>query len=171
MAGDSTVQQAAPAAESRWPMAAAVLTAMVLQLLAPQAGRLAQRWVAPLFELLLLGTLIACDPGRIDKRSRGLRQATTTLIAVMTVATLGGLTVLMVDILWGIKGASGAASLFGRGAALWVTNVIVFSLWYWQFDRGGPAERAAAANVPPELPVPGERDPGAGARRVDAHLP
>ena len=41
------------------------------------------------------------------------------------------------------KGGVSATALLGRGATVWVTNVIVFSLWYWELDRGGPAERAA----------------------------
>jgi hypothetical protein len=140
-------------------MSVAVLTAMVLQLLAPEAGRLGPRWLVPLCELSLLVLLIASDRGRINKRSPRVRGVTTALIAIMTVATLGSLTVLMVDILWGVKGASGAASLFGRGAALWVTNVIVFSLWYWQFDRGGPVERAAGSDVPPSFVFPENANP------------
>ena len=141
-------------------MAVAVLTAALLQLVAPEAGRLLPRWVAPLCELALLVILLASDPGRIDRRSRLIDQATNVLIAVMTAMTVVGVAVLIVDILWGIKGnASSAASLFGRGAALWVTNVIVFSLWYWQFDRGGPAERAAGAQVSPSFLFPENANP------------
>src|SRR5262249_16307546 len=29
------------------------------------------------------------------------------------------------------------------GAELWVTNVLVFALWYWRLDGGGPKARAA----------------------------
>src|SRR2546429_474949 len=28
------------------------------------------------------------------------------------------------------------------GGAIWLTNVIVFALWYWEFDQGGPVARA-----------------------------
>lgn len=140
-------------------MAIGVSTAMVLQLVAPEAGRLTPRWFIPSFELLLLVILIAGDPGRIDRRSRFLRQVTTVLVAAMTFATVAGVTVLVVDILWGVKGASNAPSLFGRGAALWVTNIIAFSLWYWQFDRGGPAERAAQSGVPPSFFFPENVNP------------
>ena len=141
-------------------MAVAVLTAALLQLVAPEAGRLLPRWVAPLCELALLVILLASDPGRIDRRSRVLRRAMNVLIAVMTVAMLVDVAVLIVDILWGIKGsASSAASLFGRGATLWVRNVIVFSLWYWQFDRGGPAERAAGTHVSPSFLFPENSNP------------
>jgi hypothetical protein len=54
-------------AESRWPMAAAVVAAMALTLLLPDDFRLAPRWVLPLVEGLLLATLIAADPGRITR--------------------------------------------------------------------------------------------------------
>ena len=35
-----------------------------------------------------------------------------------------------------------AGPLLGSGAVIWLTNVIVFGLWYWEFDRGGPVARA-----------------------------
>jgi uncharacterized membrane protein len=154
MAGDATEKTASPLAERRWPMAVAVLTAIVLQLGAPEAGRILPRWVLPLIELVFLTILIASDPGRIDKRSRGTRRTRVALISVMTAGTLGGVIVLMVDILGGVKGATSATSLFGRGAALWVTNIIVFSLWYWALDRGGPAERAAGSDIAPSFAFP-----------------
>ena len=54
---EGTRPQAAPTAERRWPMAAAVLVAAFLQLITPEAGRLLPRWVFPAFELLLLVVL------------------------------------------------------------------------------------------------------------------
>jgi len=50
----------------------------------------------------------------------------------------------------------GATALLGRGAALWVTNVVVFSLWFWEVDRGGAAERAAVSEIPPSFGFPEE---------------
>jgi uncharacterized membrane protein len=37
------------------------------------------------------------------------------------------------------------------GAAIWLTNVIVFALWYWEFDRGGPVARALARKPLPDF--------------------
>jgi uncharacterized membrane protein len=37
--------------------------------------------------------------------------------------------------------------------------VILFSLWCWQFDRGGPAERAAGTAVPPSFAFPENATP------------
>jgi uncharacterized membrane protein len=80
------------------------------------------------------------------------------LLVVMTVGTVTSVTVLAVDILAGVEGVT-ATVLLGRGAAIWFENVILFSLWYWQFDRGGPAERAAGTAVPPSFAFPENATP------------
>ena len=66
--------------------------------------------------------------------------------------------VLAYDILVTVKGVT-ATVLLGRGASIWVENVIVFSLWYWHFDRGGPAERAAGSPIPPSFAFPENATP------------
>ena len=50
--------------------------------------------------------------------------------------------------------ASDAGRLLLDGVAVWSANVIVFSLWYWQFDRGGPVARAHAERRYPDLLFP-----------------
>jgi len=140
-------------------MAAAVLVAVFLQLVAPQAGRLAPRWAFPVLELVLLVVLMIRDPGRIDERGPAARRATIALIAVMTVATVAGIAVLVVDIIDTNINTVDANALLGRGAALWVTNVITFSFWFWMFDRGGPAERAARSSVAPSFAFPEDATP------------
>jgi uncharacterized membrane protein len=155
-----------PAAEPRWPMATAVLAATALYVGMPHRGRVPGWWVFPILQLVLLGLLIAQDPGRIDRRSTGLHRLMLALLVVMTLGTVLGVAVLAYDILDAAKGIT-ATILLGRGAAIWVANVIVFSLWYWQVDRGGPAERAAGSptrasfafpeNATPELAPAGWR--------------
>jgi uncharacterized membrane protein len=38
--------------------------------------------------------------------------------------------------------------------SVWLTNVIAFGLWYWEFDRGGPVVRAAGTMRHPDLMFP-----------------
>jgi uncharacterized membrane protein len=140
-------------AERRWPMALAVLVSIVLVAIAPESGRIVPRWVYPSIELALLIALIVGDPGRIDHRGVAMRRITIALITVMTVGTFVALIVLSVDIVESVEGVT-ATSLLGRGAALWVTNVIVFSLWFWALDRGGAAERAAGSGIPLSFAFP-----------------
>jgi hypothetical protein len=146
------------AAEPRWPMATAVLAATILYVGMPHRGRVPGWWLGPLLQLLLLGLLITQDPGRINRRSANLHRLMVALLVVMTLGTALSVTILAVDILFVVKGVT-AKVLLGRGVAIWVENVIVFSLWYWQFDRGGPAERAAGAAIPPSFAFPENATP------------
>ena len=139
-------------------MAAAVLAAVILQVGTPHRGRVPGWWVFPILELVLLVFLVAVDPGRIDSRARFARRLTIGLIALMSAATLAQVGVLIYDIIEGLPGIN-ATDLLGRGAAVWVNNVIVFSLWYWELDRGGPAERAVGADVPPSFAFPENATP------------
>ena len=49
--------------------------------------------------------------------------------------------------------------LQATGGALWVTNVIAFSLWFWLLDRGGPATRGLGAPVAPAFAFPEDASP------------
>jgi uncharacterized membrane protein len=145
-------------AEPRWPMAVAVLAAITLQLVTPHRGRVAVWWLFPILEAVLLLVVIARDPGRIDRQTVQARRSTIILIALMTVGTMFAAGLLVYDILSGNVHAT-ATNLLGRGAAVWFTNVIVFSLWYWELDRGGPAERAAGSAVAPSFAFPENATP------------
>jgi uncharacterized membrane protein len=139
-------------------MATAVLAATVLYVGMPHRGRVPGWWVFPVVQLLLLGLLIAQDPGRIDRRSPTMRRLMVALMVVMTAGTMLGVVVLAYDILVAVQGIT-ATVLLGRGAAIWVANVIIFSLWYWEFDRGGPAERATGSPVAPSFAFPENATP------------
>jgi len=139
-------------------MAAAVLVAIILQSTAPENGRLVPWWIVPAIELLLLAVAMIRDPGRIDRRGPGSQRATIALAAAMTIATVVGIAVLIVDIL-DTNLIVTANSILGRGAALWVTNAIAFSFWYWIFDRGGPGERAAGSAIAPSFAFPENATP------------
>jgi uncharacterized membrane protein len=145
-------------AEPRWPMATAVLAATVLYVGMPHRGRVPGWWLGPLLQLVLLGLLIVQDPGRIDRRSVTMHRPMVALLVVMSAGTVLAVIVLAVDVIGAVEGVT-ATVLLGRGASIWVENVIVFSLWYWQFDRGGPAERAAGSPIPPSFAFPENATP------------
>src|SRR4029453_13955332 len=89
-------------AEPRWPMTVAVLTATILFVGTPHRGRIPGRWVGPVLQLVLLGVLIAQDPGRTDRRAPGLHRLVVALIVVMTAGTALSVIVLADDILAGV---------------------------------------------------------------------
>jgi hypothetical protein len=139
-------------------MAAAVLFTLGLQVITPHEGRLVFWWIFPILEVAALAAVLIRDPGRIDARTRAARRSTLILIVLLTIGTLAGLAVLTLDVV-DDSFAVEATALLGRGAALWVTNVLVFSLWFWELDRGGAAERAAGSAIAPSFGFPEEAFP------------
>jgi uncharacterized membrane protein len=79
--------------------------------------------------------------------------ASIFLILLISIANAASAILLVRAILEGHAGDS-AAPLFESGASIWLTNVIVFGLWYWEFDRGGPIQRAHGTSRHPDLMFP-----------------
>ncbi|MFF0435509.1 hypothetical protein ACFYU9_25215 [Streptomyces sp. NPDC004327] len=150
----------APLGESRWPMATAVVVAMVLTLLLPDDLRLAPAWVLPSLEGLLLLTSIVGDPGRIDRRSAALRAVSIALVCVLALGAIWSTLQLIDDIVHSGKQTASATSLLQNGSTVWAGTVIAFSLLYFELDAGGPAARVHRMPAHPSLAFPQQLDPG-----------
>ncbi|WP_282696548.1 hypothetical protein [Streptomyces sp. CC208A] len=145
--------------EARWPMATAVVTAMVLTVLLPDSLRLAPRWALPAVEGLLLLALIAGDPGRIDRRSTVLRTLSIALVGVLALSAVWSTGRLVDDILQGGEETSSATSLLQSGGTVWACTVLAFSLLYFELDGGGAAARAHHVPRVPALAFPQQLAP------------
>jgi hypothetical protein len=138
--------------EHRWPAALAVLVAVALQLSLPTDLAFHPKWLLPGIELVLFLVLILLNPLRINRESRLLRVlglALTYVVALGTFWSAGALVNALLN--HGPGEAPKAPALLLNGAVIWVTNVIVFALAYWEYDRGGPAARAAGRNPYPDF--------------------
>ncbi|MEJ8646267.1 hypothetical protein WKI68_43515 [Streptomyces sp. MS1.HAVA.3] len=145
--------------ETRWPMAGAVVAAIVLTLLLPDDLRLAPRWVLPLIEGMLLLALIAGDPGRISRRSTALRVVSIALVGVLACSAVWSTVRLVDDLIHGGKETSSAASLLQAGGTVWACTVLAFSLLYFELDSGGAAARAHHMPITPQLAFPQQLTP------------
>jgi hypothetical protein len=148
--------------EHRWPAALAVAAAIGLQLLVPARMVPDARFVLPALELALLVGLMVVNPFRMDRQSAVLRTASLALTGLVALAN-GWSVVLLVDELLTGRAAS-PGELLGSGGAVWLTNVIVFGLVYWELDRGGPAARAAAVDDRPDFLFPQMQAPEIAGR-------
>lgn len=135
--------------------------AAALQLALPDRLSLQPRALLPTLELASLVVLVVLNPTRIQRGHRGRRPVNLLATAAMTVANAGSAALLIRDIVTGHVNAphapasSAAVNLLGSGAAIYLTNVITFALWYWEFDRGGPVARAQnGAAAPPDFLFP-----------------
>ena len=137
--------------EARWPATAAVVVAIVLQSLVP--GRLTlvhPVWLLPALEGLLLVALVVANPHRINRESQVIRVLSLILVAILSLANAFSVARLAVGLVQGTEGEN-AGPLLITGGAIWLTNVIIFGLWYWEFDRGGPVARADATRTYPDF--------------------
>ena len=139
--------------EARWPATASVAVAIALQFVLPEQLTLGQTWLIPACEGAMLLVLTALNPGRIGRRTPRIRVLSLLLIAAMTVANVWSVAQLVRGLVNGTEGTD-PAKLLTTGAAIWLTNVVVFSLWFWEFDRGGPGARAEASDPHPDFVFP-----------------
>ena len=141
--------------EHWWPMAAAVICCGLLRLALPiQLRDDDARWALLVVLVGLVFVLAVGDPGRIDRDVRWLRVLRDLLILVVTVTNATAVARLVSAIIDGAKWTNDAKLLLGAGAAVWLTNVIAFALWYWALDRGGPAARALGTGSSPAFIFP-----------------
>jgi len=136
--------------EPRWPVSLAVAVAIFLQITLPERVAFHPRWLLPTVQGFMLIGIIAANPRRIDEESKRLRGATIALIGVSSLANAWSAGRLVLHLVNRTPTGS-AARLLMTGAAIWITNVIVFALWYWECDRGGPARRSNADRSYPDF--------------------
>jgi len=130
-----------------------VVVAAAVALQFPLPGRLVlvhPAWLLPALEGLLLVALVTANPRRINRESRALRLLGLTLAAILSLANAFSVARLIIGLVNGTEGST-AGPLLVTGGAIWLTNVIVFGLWYWEFDRGGPVARANADRMYPDF--------------------
>ncbi|MDQ1630193.1 MAG: hypothetical protein QOC80_165 [Frankiaceae bacterium] len=139
--------------EQRWPAAVAVLVAAGLQLLLPDRLALGPKLLLPVLALITLVALVAADPGRMERHVPVLRRLSLLLVGLLSCANIASGAALVVDLLTG-HGSDAPTTLLRNGAVIYVTNVLVFGLWYWELDRGGPVARAHGLRQQPDFLFP-----------------
>jgi uncharacterized membrane protein len=144
--------------ENRWPITITVLLAIGLQLVLPVHLQAGPHLLLPGMELILLVLLVAANPKRINRDHAWIRAASLVLVAVASLANIWSAVRLVVGLVQGHEGED-AGPLLVHGGAIWITNVIVFALWYWEFDRGGSVERAKASRTQPDFLFPQMQTP------------
>jgi len=133
------------AREPFWPAQAAVAAALALYLTLPHRLTMGPSWLLPALEVLLLLPLALTTPHRVADEHMRVRRATLALIG--TIGAANGLALgLLVHYLLGGGRASGA-DLLVSAVTIWLTNVLVFALWYWELDQGGPGRRTRASGA------------------------
>lgn len=121
--------------EPRWQALVAVLAVGGLYAALPGYLTVGPRWLLPAIVLILLiPTVVA--------HQRGKHRLNTILgFVVNAVITLA--LIISVGLLIAALPAhrESPTELLISAAGLWITNILVFALWYWRLDAGGPHGR------------------------------
>ena len=139
--------------ESRWPVLLALVAAIVFQRTIPERYTLVPRWPLISLEIALVLVLLLINPVRLTRSTITGKYASWVLLAAIAVDNTLSAFDLDRHILSG-EVSNDASVLLGSGAAVFVTNIIVFGIWFWELDRGGPFARHAGENPYPDFMFP-----------------
>jgi uncharacterized membrane protein len=156
--------------ESRWPATLAVVAAVALYVTLPDRLTLGPTWLLPILEAAVIVPLFIDAPRRDATEQLWHRAAAIALIALVNLANVISLVLLIRGLLQGSRAE--ASQLVFAAMQIWLTNVIVFGLWYWELDRGGPSARCRTDHgepdfLFPQMVTPASAQPGWTPRFVD----
>jgi hypothetical protein len=153
-----------------WPPQLAVAIAIALNLAMAEKLTPGPRWLPAAIEGALLVVLVATTRNdRATEHAPGRRRLALAVVGLVSAANVFALALLVHYLVGG--GEIQGRSLIGSGALLLVNNMLLFAVWYWELDGGGPVERFRHPPARPdfqftqmdnpELTLPGWR-PGFG---------
>jgi uncharacterized membrane protein len=114
-------------------------------------------WILPALSGLLLVGSIAIYRDEYHEPPRILRHFAHAVVWVLIIADLLSLIWLVLGIFFANSQLS-AGMLLVTGIALWLVNVMVFALAYWEFDADGPEARALHTSAYPDFVFPQQMD-------------
>ena len=121
--------------EPRWQALLALLAVGGMYVALPRALIAGPKWALPVFIAVLITPTVVSH--RTGKQSLN-RILGIIVSSVITLALLASVGLLVASV---PTHKEEPVALLRSGAELWLTNVLVFALWYWRLDGGGPTAR------------------------------
>ena len=137
-----------------WHVQVAVIIAMILQVLLPQRLTPGPRYVMPAIEAVLLVILSLTTPKRYSGKSKARRIVAIAMIGITVLANMTSLGLLVQYLTSGAK--ADGKELIIAAVNIFLTNIIVFGLLYWEVDAGGPTMRHSNDTDRPDFMFPQE---------------
>ena len=117
-----------------WPGQLATFTALVLYLALPPQLTIGPNWILPVAEgAALIALIFGMRAGHKAQLRRRIALGVVLIATLANLVALGFLAHYLV-----VGGKALATDLIGGGALIWLTNLLLFAVLYWEFDRGGP---------------------------------
>ncbi|HLW45077.1 MAG TPA: hypothetical protein VKR78_02595 [Acidimicrobiales bacterium] len=141
-----------PPRVKHWGPTLAILAALGLYLILPDQLAIGPRWLIPAIEGALIILLNLVRAYRRTREETDMREFVIAVIALLNIANMVSVALLVDDLLYGGI-AKGRPLLYGA-VSVWLTNIIVYGLWFWQLDRGGPLTRLRGVERQPDFQFP-----------------
>ncbi len=153
--------------ESRWEAAPAVAIVIALQLtlaiVSEEKGW--TLWGLPWWiwlvsivpEAVLLVALAWSRPHHALVQRGQRRTVALTLFGIISVTNAFALGALIGSLVSGNE--KSGAQLLLKAVTIWSTNVLIFGLWYWALDQGGPVRRVQPNPPPHDFQFPQDENP------------
>ena len=139
----------------RWAVIFGILAIGFLYLALPESLTFGPNWLLLAIEAVLLIPLLF-----IGITHRPVPHITLRffVFAVLAVVTLGLAISIVLLVNTVINGSTKGSFLLRSAALLWITNILVFALWYWEFDGGGPHKRHKSGHQAADFMFPQQAD-------------
>lgn len=126
----------------------------IIYLLLPAHLQIIPGWIPLALEIVLLSPLVFSSITRRALHHMAVRVITLIILGLVTAMLVSGVALLVIT----LPGNTHAETLLQSAALLWATNVLVFSLWYWEIDGGGPLKRHLSGHKATDLMFPQQVD-------------
>ena len=142
----------------RWTVSIGILLTGVIYLFLPSELTLGPDWALLAIELVLISPLwIFWATGHT------LSYWTTQIISFVILGFVTvGLGIAVIFLIFDLPHLKNGFTLLRTAALLWVFNILVFTLWYWDTDGGGPRKRHEANHKAEDLQFPQQQDGNSG---------
>ncbi len=139
--------------ESRWPAFGAAVVVIAGQAWVAVSLSLSPVWLFPAISAVLLVASVAVYLPQRAEPSQIMRALAVSLVGMLVIANAVSLVELVRNIFVGVAGITPVGLLL-VGIVLWVVNIAIFALVYWELDGDGPDMRADGYRDFPDLVFP-----------------
>jgi hypothetical protein len=154
-----SMAEEAPAAEARWPVALVIVLVLGLLDVLPGRVRLFPPWVLYVVGVGVLTPLLGVAMRHQSVAWARIERAVSFVFIMFAFScNLMMLLELIFDMVRRSQTVNGL-QLLTSSIALWAMNVLMFSLLYWQLDRGGPNQRVNGPEQRPDWLFPQDQAP------------
>jgi len=131
-----------------WPVIVALVVVLLLDLfflssltLVEHANKRLSVTEIIVYSTIIFAIVLLAIISWLTKHYRLTRTVIIVSTAFVTLDLIGSVVALVLTLHWRNAGLGGL-NLLWDSAVVWVTNLIVFGIWYWLIDSGGPLKRA-----------------------------